>query len=115
MTEETAQLFDAPWGIIHDGVSEDMWITDKNENMVACIPEKSKHAIRISHLPELYEGLKDSTWEICAECIHDNFRMGRIVCDEDYDFIENGCPFPEFSECAWKHCWTLLKKVRDGK
>lgn len=84
-------------------------------NHTVAISFDEKDANRLARLPELYDALKDSTWEICAECIHDNFRSGRIACDEEYDFIENGCPFPEFSECVWKHCWALLKKVRNGE
>ena len=107
MTNETKELFDAPWKAYPlDDVG------DANGNFV-CACETTENANRIARLPELYDALMETIYYKCFEC------MGGLRHNIDLtqeDVIENGCPKQNKSNvCIYVKHIELLKKVREGK
>ena len=96
MTNETKQLFDAPWEEGYDSDTGETWITDKNGRHVADI---SRHGMRIACLPELYDLL-----------------MSFVVNDCPHAFISNDeCRLCPDKKCKTREAVELLQKVRDGR
>ena len=100
MTDETKQLFDAPWTEGYDSDTGETWVTDKNGRRVA---DTSKHGMRIVRMPELYDALKQVTEGICRECSNVE------------NIFELPCRDPQANECHVAQWRELLRKVRDGQ
>lgn len=116
MTEETKKLFNAPWYVdIHavDRYGEtyvvDGVYNDKSEPVCGNI-QKHVTSNRLSHLPELYDALKEAVDDACGTCAM------MQVDSNSYDFVKNGCPFFEDHDDCLPIKWIdILRKVRDGK
>jgi len=100
MTDQTKQLFNAPWRIWGDGCQ----IDDNNGNEVAHTNDDLKNAARISLLPELYDALVDAALGRCWACSG----IGS-------DILESGCPKKNDTTCYVAKWLELLRKVRDGQ
>ena len=95
MTEETKQLFSAPWelGLEKRGSFYRPCIV-AGDTKIASVSSK-EIAKRIAHLPELYDALQEAIKETC-----DN-------CDGSLPDCKNNC--------KWFNWTKLLRKVRDGE
>lgn len=111
MTEETAQLFDAPWSVISIFPGYDIITSGGKELFAHAYTEENAH--RLARLPELYDALMETVYYKCFEC------MGGLRHNIDLtqkDLIENGCPKQNKSNvCIYVKHIDLLRKVRDGK
>ena len=108
MTDETKQLFDAPWTEGYDSDTGETWITDKNGRRVA---DTSRHGMRIARLPELYDALADVMYEGCVNCCSAHDPKFNGTFDR---FLDDGCPLNQ-TDCPFGRHWSVLRKVRDGK
>lgn len=111
MTDETKKLFDVPWYVFSSTYDEITVIENESGRVLAELDDV-KTANCLSHLPELYDALKEAAYEFCHNCV-------TMTSDSEYvpdsdDFIENNCP-KKSKECFCRKWWTLLKKVRDGE
>lgn len=108
MTDETKQLFDAPWR-----ATDLDYVEDVNG---FCVCECGTHltASNIARLPELYEALLDEIRAKCNTCIHDNIRLGRVPFINHFNTIQSGCPFKD-SQCHTVKHIEIIQKVRDGE
>ena len=98
MTEETAQLFDAPYKVYETRNGYNVICTNKVLPQLCWTTDK-KDANRILHLPELYDALM---YFVVNECPH--------------AFISNDeCRLCPDKKCKTREIIELLKKVRDGK
>ena len=107
MTDETKQLFDAPWTIKSDGEAYfSVW--DKNDDCICDGILMFDNAKRLARLPELYDALDEATRRYCG-----------IVRGYNHDPIKNGCPPDNGRTCASlciaREWLELLRKVRDEK
>jgi len=106
MTEETAQLFDAPWKAdkfvyYHpSGIGEiNIRVLGSQNKLVAGYVTTIETANRITHLPELYDAL-----------------MHFVVNDCPHAFISNDeCRLCPDKKCKTRDAVELLRKVRDGR
>lgn len=104
MTDETKNLFNAPWSAYPlDDVG------DANGNFV-CSCETPEMAHRLARLPELYDALWESIFLVnrLIGAWEEGIDFGEF-CDQylkDYDNVPSGFTF------EWA---KLLEKVRDGK
>ena len=104
MNENMKQVFHAPWK-----VNDLCEIENANGSMVCfCCPGEKHTANRIALLPELYDALNEAVQETCGAC-------AMMHVNENYDFVENGCPFEENEDCKCLHGIMILRKVRYGK
>ena len=110
MTNETKELFDAPWRV---EVTEDdetiFGLLDDEACYIATQVTNRKDAARIARLPELYDALTESTQRYCGIC-HNLSNQEEPSIDT---LIENGCP-KNRNSCVAMNWLELLKKVRDG-
>ena len=98
MTEETAQIFDAPYKVYETRNGYNVICTNKVLPQLCWTTDK-KDANRISHLPELYDAL-----------------MHFVVNDCPHAFISNDeCRLCPNKKCKTREIIELLRKVRDGK
>lgn len=105
MTDETKKLFDAPW---RSNLKDD-YVEDAIGFVIAkCLNNPITNCI--SHLPELYEELKSSSYDYCWSCLA-TLGIDAPTADE---LIENLCPIKP-SCCGYNNRWKLLQKVRDGE
>lgn len=105
MTEETKKLFNAPWHVdIHavDGFDGETYVFDGvyNDKCELVCGNIQKHVTsnRITHLPELYDALKEAVARACSEC--------------DLEMSE---PNDECKKCIVDTWVELLNKVKEGK
>ena len=98
MTEETAQIFDAPYKVYETRNGYNVICTNKVLPQLCWTTDK-KDANRISHLPELYDKLM---WAVVQQC-PDAF----LTLDE--------CRLCPDKKCKYREIVELLRKVRDGK
>ena len=108
MTDETKQLFDAPWSVVSIFPGYDIITSGRKELFAHAYTEEN--ANRLAMLPELYDALKSSSYDFCWSC----FATLKIDLSLPDDLIENGCPRKP-SCCGYNERWKLLKKVRDGE
>ncbi len=102
MTDETRELFDAPWKA--DVCCE---IHDKNERLICiCCPGEQHIANRLARLPELYDALVCASFEYCKGCT-------KSFSSPD-SFLSDGCAGKD-GFCPAVFWWETLRKVRDGK
>ena len=113
MTDETKKLFDAPWAIEEEAHLVWYCVIDSKDSVVANDVRDQKTVNRLSHLPELYDALKESINDKCRKCINDTRRRGDKSYINPYDFIELGCPYNR--TCVTSDYLKLLRKVRYGK
>ena len=111
MTDETKQLFDAPWTEGYDSDTGETWVTDKNGRRVA---DTSKHGMRIVRMPELYDALIEVAYEHCHLCIYKNSESASKMPSPN-DMATNGGASFCFQNCPRLKHWKLLRKVRDGQ
>ena len=105
MTDETKQLFDAPWtgGMRKDRMAEECVVVSDHNFTIAAQVYTKEDANRLARLPELYDALVDLL-------IHKGCSSAKI----------DGCPL---QGPAWVKCRKcellpyieLLRKVRDGE
>jgi len=105
MTEETAQLFDAPWKAVNH-----MHVVSRSDDPIAVTCDEH-NAHRISHLPELYDACVEAVYHRCFECLG-GFRHDIGLTSED--LLNDGCP-KKSNNCFFLKTLDLLQKVRDGK
>ena len=116
MTDETKQLFDAPWTIkyqVHEGWGTGFEIGATNGMGVAVSPTE-ENANRLARLPELYDALAEATRDYCSDCVEREIRHKNIP--SDYDVVISGCPScKDGDKCPPLPWLELLRKVRDGE
>lgn len=98
MTEETKQIFDAPYKVVETRNGYNVICTNKLIPQL-CWTTGEKDANRIAHLPELYDALM---WAIVQYC-PDAF----LSLDE--------CRLCGEKKCKGRVAVELLRKVRDGE
>jgi len=98
MTEETAQIFDAPYKVYETRNGYNVICTNKVLPQLCWTTDK-KDANRLASLPELYDKLM---WAVVQKC-PDAF----LTLDE--------CRLCPDKKCKYREIVKLLKKVRDGK
>ena len=107
MTEETAQIFNAPWKAVNH-----MHVVSRSDDSIGVTCDEH-NARRISHLPELYDALMETVYYKCFECmggLRHNIDMTRE------ELVKNGCPKQNKSNvCIYVKHIELLRNVRDGK
>ena len=108
MTDETKQLFDAPWTEGYDSDTGETWVTDKNGRHVA---DTSRHGMRIVRMPELYDALADVMYKGCVNCCSAHDPKFNVTFDR---FLDEECPLNQ-TDCPFRQHWSVLRKVRDGK
>ena len=106
MTDETKNLFNAPWEWVEE--PDCLWIQDANGKTVFAEWEvygEEKHKPirenmnRVCYMPELYDAL-----------------MGYVVNDRPHAFISNDeCRLCPDKKCKTREAVELLRKVREGK
>lgn len=116
MTDETKQLFDAPWVVDsfdHKEFGEVFEIMDEDYCLHHARSFDEKTANRIARLPELYDALMETVYYKCFECmggLRHNIDMTRE------ELVKNGCPKQNKSNvCIYVKHLELLRKVRDGE
>ena len=101
MTDETKQLFDAPWTILSDTDSLTFEIRNKVGESICDNILMFDDAKRLARLPELYDALMDAANRLCGE---PKIR-GEYAC--------KSCVVKD--SCQVRKWYELLEKVRDGK
>lgn len=117
MTDETKELFDAPWSASYDGEAEMLEVYDADHDRVCIIDDfaDSKHAERIARLPELYDALLDLLYTGCVNCYSATYQlMAHDAAPTIEFFLENRCPKGQ-RDCPYNKAWRLIKNVRDGE
>ena len=114
MTDETKQLFNAPWtgGERRDKLSDDFVVIDDKCATITSHIITKETANRLARLPELYDALAEAIRDACEDCVTEaELRTGMI-----FDPVEYGCVYPERDCCPKCRGWIeLLRKVRDGE
>jgi hypothetical protein len=107
MTDETKELFDAPWEASYDGEAEMLEVYDADHDRVCIIDDfaDAKHAKRLARLPELYDALMEAAGGKCWSCAGANVSA----------ILNDGCPKGNDETCYVAKWIELLRKVRDGK
>ena len=115
MTDETKQLFDAPWTVTVEEIRKDTkrFAVVKNnlDYELVAIDLTHEDAHRLARLPELYDALLSHLFVTCIRC-------WRRECEfETKTFIQNeGCDCCSNTQsCLFREHWKLIKKVRDGE
>ena len=118
MTEETAQLFDAPWKAdkfvyYHpSGIGEiNIRVQGSKNKLVAGYVTTIETANRIVRLPELYDACVEAVYYRCFDCLG-GFRHDIGLTSED--LLNDGCP-KKSNNCFFLKTIDLLRKVREGK
>ena len=93
MTEETAQIFDAPWKAVNH-----MHVVSRSDDPIGVTCDEH-NAHRISHLPELYDALMWATVQYCPDAF--------LSLDE--------CRLCGEKKCKGRECVELLRKLRNGE
>lgn len=103
MTEETKQLFDAPWTVTREEIRKNTvrYCVAKSHLDLVAIDLAHEDAHRLARLPELYDALMDMATEKCNEHAY----RGEHACDS--------CVVKEY--CDVFEIFDLLKKVREGE
>lgn len=110
LSEQTRQLFDAPWKV-SEYCSGTVTVRTQKDFICRRTNDKKgrKYINLIVSIPELYEALKESAYEHCHACIEFSSEDGYVP--DSSEFVEHGCP--KKSEtcfcCKW---WDLLRKVK---
>ena len=115
MTDETKQLFDAPWTVTREEIRKDTvrYGVAKSHLDLVAIDLTHEDAHRLARLPELYEALADATSHYCSICRYEPIKFENLV--------KNGCPKTHYKNLAYPVSsvaldWLeLLRKVRDGE
>lgn len=104
-------VFDSPWVVVQTEDEDGNVVFNVCDNLFAPVAQHCiKHdAHRIARIPELYQELKEITFEHCSKCVKERGELERSV-DE---FIDNGCPFC-ICDCEKENNWKTLKFVRKG-
>ena len=111
MTDETKELFNAPWYVFSAQDAEITVIENESGRVLAELDDV-KTANRLAILPELYDALEQAANEFCEGCL---VKHGYL--DEEhsyYDLISNGCVL-NAKGCKAFPWLKLLQKVRDGE
>ena len=97
MTDETKQIFDAPWRFCH-GLNDGYGARNNTGNLVFefAYPQMAK---RLTLLPELYDALMWATVQYCPDAF--------LSLDE--------CRLCGEKKCKGREAVELLRKVREGK
>lgn len=114
MTNDTKQLFDAPWevGVCEKGNPEfeSVFIASKTGCLIGRDMEEET-ANRVVHLPELYDTLLHCICTSCNACIYDHCGSP-VECEQ---LLSQDCTY-EMSKLCFEHkARELLKKVRDAE
>ena len=99
LSDKTKNLFDAPWH-----ATGCVYVKD-SENYYICEAETYEQANRLSHLPELYDALREAAGGKCWSCAGVNVDT----------VLDNGCPKGHDEDCYVAKWLELLRKVMDGK
>ena len=99
MTDETKKLFDAPWQC------ECFELYDKDGHSIAQNIDTEENSCRLSHLPELYDALREAADGKCWSCAGVNVDT----------VLNKGCPKGDDGDCYVAKWVELLRKVRDGE
>lgn len=113
MTDETRELFDAPWAILSDTDSLTFEIRNKVGESICDNILMFYDANRLARLPELYDALMEVAYEHCQLCIFKNSESASKMPSPN-DMATNGGASFCFQNCPRLKHWKLLKKVRDG-
>ena len=106
MTDETKNLFDAPW-YVFSSPDDEITVIENESGRVLAELDDVKTANRLARLPELYDALVEAARFRCWHCRHEDFPD--FACIEDF---ERNC---KTASCGCREWWKLLKKVRDGE
>ena len=110
MTEETAQIFDAPYKVYETRNGYNVICTNKVLPQLCWTTDK-KDANRIARLPELYDALEEATHVICLRCLASNgTRPPNLAHFKKHCGFDDDCKY-----CTTKNYWKLLQKVRAGE
>ena len=100
MTDETKQLFDAPWHV--ENFTFVVSNTDGKDSISVSSDKKTAH--RLARLPELYDALMELVKKYCRLADLDCPNKNKCLLDEDHKDMCEVMPYLE-----------LLRKVRDGE
>ena len=107
MTDETKEVFAAPWEATERGT-----VITANDGDRICTVVNPANANRIARLPELYDALMKTVYYKCFECmggLRHNIDMTRE------ELVKNGCPKQNKGNvCIYVKHIELLREVRDG-
>lgn len=102
LSEQTRQLFDAPWKVTEYCSGTVTVRTQKDFICRRTNDEKGRKYInRIARLPELYDALMDAAKSYCQAA--------------DFDCPKKYCAWCSAGKCKALKWLDLLRKVRDGK
>lgn len=110
MTDETKNLFNAPWTVYGepDDYSDVIQNASEDEIATVFITDEAK---RIARLPELYDACVEAVYYRCFDCMG-GFRHDIGLTSED--LLNDGCP-KKSNNCFFLKTLDILRKVRDGK
>jgi hypothetical protein len=113
MTNETKELFDAPWEADKfvyyrpSGIGEiNIRVKSSKNELVAGYVTTTETANRLARLPELYDALMEAMQYHCSSCV------GFDVSDIPISNILKNC---QRVDCCAHRWLKLLQKVRDGE
>lgn len=102
MTDETKQLFDAPWIRCRIEIEGKMQpCVSARTNHTVAISFDEKDANRLARLPELYDALMEAAKSYCQAA--------------DFDCPKKYCAWASSRKCKALKWLDLMKKVRDGE
>lgn len=110
MNKSTKQLFNAPLRAEEYKHGKGAFIVRNNGGYLVAENMSGQDANRLTHLPELYEELKSSSYDFCWSCLA-TLGIDPPTADE---LIENLCPRKP-NCCGYNKRWELLRKVRNGE
>jgi hypothetical protein len=110
MTDETKELFDAPYKVYETRNGYNVICTNKVLPQL-CWTTGKKDANRLARLPELYDALANAVRDACQDCVDQVYDH-----PTGYDPVKQGCLFKDKNCCEMCRSWIeLLRKVRDGE
>ena len=98
MTDETKNLFDAPWHVF-SSPDDEITVIENESGRVLAELDDVKTANRLSRLPELYDALMEAANRLCGEPRY----RGKYACES--------CVVKD--SCQVRKLYELLEKVRD--
>jgi hypothetical protein len=110
MTDETKNLFDAPW-YVFSAPDDEITVIENESGRVLAELDDVKTTNRLARVPELYDALANAVRDACQDCVDQVYDH-----PTDYDPVKYGCLFKDKNCCTMCRSWIeLLRKVRDGE
>ena len=110
MTDETKNLFDAPW-FPFSRACDFHGLKRSNGSEIFSDASLRSEVNRLARLPELYDALANAVRDTCQDCVDQVYDH-----PTDYDPVKQGCLFKDKNCCEMRRSWIeLLQKVRDGE